>query len=200
MMSRFKVAWLTALLAVAFMAVSATPVAAASSTVRIPTSATDWATFTPAQKAATMKWVWAQKARMQVNGTWKWTEATGANATSGQATTLAVTGSVNCGIKTNQQPFGTYATAWASTSASAPVYYVTTGLDGIQNNFWHNNTNFNHGWGAGAPGTYVYAESYQDFKFSWDTVTWQVQSWGSVGTAYHVYLFKNKFCQKTVAG
>ncbi len=204
MVSRFKVAWLSALLGVAFVAASAMPVAAAQPTVRMPTSAADWATFTPAQKDATMTWIWAQEARMVANGTWKWTEATGADAssagTSAPATATTVSGSVNCGIKTNQQAIGTYATGWASTSASASVYYLTTGLDGIQNNFWHNNTNFSHGWAAGAPGTYVYAESYQDFKFAWDNVTWQVQSWGSVETSYRIYLFKNRFCQKTVTG
>ena len=53
------------------------------------------------------------------------------------------------------------------------------------------------GWGAGGGGTYTYAESNQDFAFPWDTVTWQVQSWGSAQTSPTVYLFKNKYCGKS---
>jgi hypothetical protein len=205
MMFRFKVASLTALLAVALVAASAAPVAATQPTVRIPTSAADWASFTPAEKTSTMKWVWAQKDRMVANGTWTWTEATGADTSSAGTTGLAstlttVSGSVNCGIKTNAQAWGTYATGWANVSTTASVFSLDTGLEGIDNKFWHNSTLFNHGWGAGGGGTYVYAESAQDFKFPWDTVTWQVQSWGSVQTTYHVFLFKNRYCGKTVAG
>jgi 2-methylcitrate dehydratase PrpD len=141
---------------------------------------------------------------MVANGTWQWTDATGAGASSaessGLAAAAAVSGSVNCGIKTNQTPWATYATGWASTSASASVYYVSTGITGVQNILWHNNTKFSYGWGSGQPGTYTYAESNQDFKFSWDSVTWQVQSWGSLQTSSTVYVFKNKFCQKTISG
>ena len=52
MVHRFKVAWLTAVLGVALMAGSATPALAAKPPARIPTSAADWATFTPAEKDA----------------------------------------------------------------------------------------------------------------------------------------------------
>lgn len=117
---------------------------------------------------------------MVAHGTWTWTEATGSDASSavsgGLATTAAVTGGVDCGIKTNQQAWGTYATGWSSAYATAPVYYLMTGFNGTDNKFWHNNTLFSHGWAYATPGTYAYGESNQDFKFSWDTVTWQVQS------------------------
>jgi hypothetical protein len=62
-------------------------------------------------------------------------------------------------------------------------------------NKWHNSTLFSQG-GCGA---YAYAESSQDFKFPWDSVTWAVQSWGSARTS-STYLFKNKYCGKTVVG
>jgi hypothetical protein len=205
MVSRLKVVWLTALLGVAFVATSATPVAAAKPTVRIPTSAADWATFTPAEKDATIKWVWDQKARMEANGTWTWTEATGSDRSSadfsGLATTAAMSGGVNCGIKTNQQPWATYATGWASTYTTATIWGLDTGLQGYKNKLFHNGTVFSQGWGAAAGGaTYVYAESSQDFKFPWDSVTWQVQSWGSAQYSATLYLFKNRYCGKTVVG
>jgi len=107
-----------------------------------------------------------------------------------------VTGGVDCGIKKNSQPWATYATGWASTWTSAKVFALSTGLTGNKNKLYHNSTVFSQGWGAGGGGTYAYSESNQDFAFPWDTVTWQVQSWGSAQTSSTVYLFKNRYCGK----
>jgi hypothetical protein len=204
MRSRFKVTWLTALLGVALLMASATPVAAAKPTVRMPTSAADWSTFTPAEKDAAIEWIWDQKSRMEAEGTWEWTEAAGSVTSSvdssAPAATAAMSGGVNCGIKTNVQPWATYATGWASTYTSASIWALDTGLSGNTNKLYHNNTIFSQGWGAGTGGTYVYAESAQDFKFPWDSVTWQVQSWGTAQYSTTSFLFKNKFCGKTVVG
>lgn len=200
-MSRMKVRALTTLLGLVIAVGGATPVAAGQPSVRLPKSAADWATYTQAEKAATMHWVWDQQARMIADGTWTWTDAPATDMSGGDSLApAAVTGGVNCSIKTNQQPFGTYATGWASTYTTGSVSSISTGLTGMDNKLWHNNTLFSYGWGSGASGTYTYSESSQDFKFSWDTVTWQVQSWGSAMTSSTVYLFKNKYCGKSVAG
>lgn len=57
MASRSRFARFVAVLGAILLAVSVTaaPVAAASPTVRVPKSAAEWATFTPAEKDATIR-------------------------------------------------------------------------------------------------------------------------------------------------
>lgn len=176
------------------------PVAASSAKpVKIPSNAAEWAAYSPSQKTAVMDWVWAQEAQMKAAGTWKWTDAT-SSATVTPMLTLA--GGVDCGIKTNQFPWGTYATGWSDTWTNQSVHFLETGdVAPYNNKFWHNSTLYSAGWIAAGGGTYEYGESGQDFKFSWDSVTWSVQTWGSATTVNGAYwLFKDKYCSKTVTG
>lgn len=199
MASRSRSARFVAVLGAILLAVSVTaaPVAAASPTVRVPKSAAEWATFTPAEKDATIRWIWAQEAQMIADGTWRWDEAASSSATT-DALAASVTGGVECGIKLNRQPWATYAIGWSSTWTSSPVWWLQTGGTGAYTNkFYHNGSVFSSGWIAAGSGTYEYGQSSQDFAFPWDTVTWKIQSWGSAETSYNVYLFKNKYCGKT---
>jgi hypothetical protein len=205
MASRFKLVRFLALASAVLMlaSVAASPVAAASPTVRIPKSAADWATFTQGEKTAAYNWVWAQEAQMKAAGTWQWSEAGGAPASSGTVSStvggVTVTGGTECGIKLNKKPWGTYATAWSSAWTSSAVYYIMTGQPPTYiNKSYHNGKVFSSDWEDGHPNdTFAYGESDQDFAWTWDTPTWKVQSWGWAKKTSTVYLFTHLYCGET---
>ena len=178
----------------------ATPLSAVSgASVRLPKSAADWATFSDAERAAAYAWVWAEYDRLAAAGKLKATIISGSSSDEGGFSTLTVTGYVDCGFIFNNQAWGTYTKGWASVSASQPVFSLSTGTSPtLMDKLWRGSTLFNE-FGAGGGGTYVYAESAQDFKWSWESVTYQVQSWGSIQITYSNYLFKDRYCGRSAS-
>lgn len=146
--------------------VGAAPVAAASPTPRLATSAEEWATFTPAEKQAAIDWIKAQPAKMKAAGTWSWDEETSAGGATTGLVAVAITGDVECGIKLNKQPGATYAIGWSSVWASASAWALWTGgASPYVNTLYHNGTRFSWGWEAAGSGTYEYNESARTSRF-----------------------------------
>lgn len=189
-----------AIMILALLAISlSTPISAASAAnVRVPKSAADWATFTDAERTAAYAWVWAEYERLEAAGKLKNTVISSSASCQGDFTIL-VTGSVNCGFIVNNQAWGTYTTGWASVSSSESVFLLSTGTSPtLMDKLWRGSTLFSE-FGAGGGGTYAYAQSAQDFKWSWESVTYQVQSWGSIEITYNNYLFRDRYCGKNVS-
>lgn len=173
--------------------------AAAAASVRLPKSATDWATFSQQERAAAYAWVWAEYHTQQTQGRLVWTTPPATSGSSTNIITPAISGSVDCNFLINNQSWGTFTNAWASTSTSASVYYIDTGLaGGIQDVFYRNGGVVNPTFYHGSPNTsYVYPQSTTDFKWSWERITYAVQSWGSA-QSQSGFIFKNMYCYATV--
>lgn len=170
-------------------------------TVRIPASESDWATFTRDERAAAFEWVWEQFRSAEHAGSLTWTVYTDALEVSVSAFIEAsVTGGVACGFAINHQPWGSYTKGYGQTWTSGSVFWLDTGLGGIDNKLWRGGSLVSWGFGSGGGGTYAYAESSTDFKWAWESVTYQVQTWGSVQpTAGSAWLFRNRYCGRSVS-
>lgn len=105
------------------------PSPAAAASVRIPTSAADWASFRASERSATMAWVWMQYDRLKVAD-----KLVGGVATtmSAQASAATATGDVACGINQQNYAWGSYTSSWAQAYASQSMFSIDTGVTANQ--------------------------------------------------------------------
>lgn len=172
------------------------PSTAAAASVRIPTSAADWASFSASERSATMAWVWAQYDRLRVAD-----KLVGGVATtmSAQASAATATGDVACGINQQNYPWGSYTSSWAQAYASQSMFAIDTGLTANQYGYWdtfYRNGNVIHQFGSGGGGYSAYAQSFTDFKFPWEMITYSIQAYGTAQQTPGVWVYYLKPCYK----
>lgn len=173
------------------------PISAASaSSVKIPHSAREWGAFTSAEKAAAYTWVWQKYDELVAAGLINTDIPRHQSPLSPQSSTTIHYG-VECDFNVSNQGWGTYTTGWASTWADTSLWSIDTGLSSPSLDTMYRNGAVFNSFGAAGGGTYIYASSAQDFKWSWESVTYQIQSWGAGETAYNSYLFINLYCGKS---
>jgi hypothetical protein len=174
-----------------------------AATVRIPTSAADWATFTTQEQQAAYNHEAAVFARQKASKAVT-VHTVGASAvlvtSSGPASVVsaaaAVTAVKNCGFNYVNLADGTWTSAWATTGASKAMW-VDTGYKSNQwNKFFRANTQLDTFRAANSSATYVFASSDTNFKWWFEQVRYTVQSWHTAGTTYNgpYYLGPLAFC------
>jgi len=183
---------ISAMLVTLSIATFAGPVAASSSTVRLPKSAADWATFTQTEKQAAYSWVNTHEttAPSTVVAT-----APAVSKSSGvqPMVSASFTAGGECGYSVQNYSTGSRVAAWSQVHASQRPYWMDTGMQGYVDQLWRNGAQSYTTYG-GTNTTYVYATTSYDWKWYWENVHYNFQAWDSVETSAGVWYWKNAYC------
>ncbi len=187
------------LMLVAFGCIAfAGPVAADSHKVRIPKSAADWATFTPAERQAAYDWVNIHETK-PLSTLVITTPMTSMTSSSAGLQAMAVSGLIvggECGWSISSYSTGSRVAAWSQVHTSQVVYWLDTGMQGYVDQLWRNGARSytTYGGRGGAGANYVFASTSYDWKWFWETVHYTFQAWDSVETSAGVWYWRNAYC------
>lgn len=183
-MRKVAIALVLVLAALPFAGSSATNAA----TVRLPSGAADWATFTPSERAAAYAYEAEVYARVKAAGklvvqTYS-VRAVPLSAAEPAAT--LVTGYGQCGFNVTQQQAGTWTSAWATTTTTTAVGWIDTGVYNSQRDLFFRGGSQLAWFMAGGQlnSTYVFASSSANFKWWFEQAQYTVQSWHTAGASY----------------
>lgn len=180
--------------------------AAYGASVRMPESAADWASFTPAQRAAASAWIAQEFVALEQKG------LLNTRVVEGQATTTTGTASGtypgHCGFVVNSFPGGTWTSAYAYTNYGQSLYAISTGIpyfigDPSYDLFYRDGSLlYSFGAGHAGPGTptYIEASTPSNFKYFFEHALYAVESWHSAMTTPSQYVVgPGAYCYLTVA-
>lgn len=181
---------------------------AASPNARLPKSAADWATFTPAEKTAAYAWVNTHETKpistrtisAQSVFTPSRTPALGV-----QPMATGLVGGGECGWSISNYSTGSRVAAWSQVHTNQVVYWLDTGMSGqdtsnppqaYRDQLWRNGAQSYQTWGAraGAGANYVYASTSYDWKWFYENVHYTFQAWDSIKTSSSVFYWHNAYC------
>lgn len=169
---------------------------ATAKTVRIPTGAADWATFTPAERQAAYDWELQQvKASNKAPVTVSMARAV---IQTGGISPLSLSASGYCAFSYIQNGSGTLTWSWADLTTSQVVYRLDTGITQetvYYDRFFRNNSQIDGGYGSSAgSSTHVYSESATNWKWWWEGATYTTQDWYTVQTGPYTYYWYLAYC------
>ena len=181
-----------ALLVTLGFAAFASPVAASTPVVRLPTSAADWATFSPAQRQAAYDWIHNDVITSKAKPTIVASSQIVIKS-SGIQPMVAVSG--QCGISSTNYSWGSEVYGWAEIRTSQAVNWMDTGMQGNIDQLWRNGVKSYTTYGGQGNGSYLYASTTQDHKWWWESVRYSFQTWSSVRLVYlGPWYWYNAYC------
>ncbi len=159
------------IVALSLVALLSIPTAGASADVkpRMPTSASDWATFSASEREAALAYVWNEfQASVRAGTAVVHTVGrSDSGALSGRVGSLAVTTTVdyNCPIQWTDLPEGTWTRGGGWTDASASVYYIAASRSGMKGQFLRDGTLISNWYSEAYNGSH--AENWTGYNWKW---------------------------------
>jgi len=175
------------------LAVPAASLGATPSAPRLPSSAADWATFSPQERAAALDYESSLFEAALAAGTLKWTsgsarptvggvtaESTSKLAATSASTLLSV--DARCGLSWTFVGSGTWTYGWAYVDTDFPAYLIYAGKPPSSNQFIRSGTvlQYFYKYSQGAGSSYEYAQSNSNFKWAFENINYRTKSWMGV--------------------
>jgi hypothetical protein len=169
------------------LAVPASSLGSTQRAPRLPSSATDWATFTPSERAAALAYERTRFEAALAAGTLEWTSgsASPTAVNSDEMSVEAVTSvDARCGLSWTFTGSGTWTYGYAWVDTSFPAYHIYAGEPPVatMNQFIRSGTilEYFYKYSVGAGSSYEYAQSGSNFKWFFENINYRTKSWMGV--------------------
>jgi len=168
------------LIAVTTLSVPASTLGVGPRPPRLPSSAADWATFTPTEQATALAYEKSLYDAAGANGTLTWTSATG--STAGTMSSDSITSvDAQCGLSWTNVGSGTWTYGWAYVDTSFAAYQIYAGHPpaSTDDQFIRAGTVLQYffAYSTGGGSSYEYAQSDSNFKWFYENINYRIKSW-----------------------